>query len=179
MYPLIPVVVVADGRYFVLSLADSVWWPIFSRAVMMSLHEAVGVESSQCWSRSILHRAIPPCGDNTMISCSLLTGTSKATPSEYQSFIPASSSVSWWMVGVVIPVHKMCSWQESKAETSWRTKQHLKKLWADIVSIQKHTSYMYKGRKRGGCHVAETQLTYLDPCTWLYLYLDPLVLSGG
>ena len=113
---LIPVVVVTDGRYFVLSLADSVWWPIFSRAVMMSLHEAVGVESSQCWSRSILHRAIPPSGDNAMISCSLLTGTSKATPSEYQSFIPASSSVSWWMVGVVIPVHKTCSWQKSKAE---------------------------------------------------------------
>ena len=101
----IPVVVVPDRRYFVLSLADSVWWPIFSRAVMMSLHKAVGVESSQYWSRSILHRTIPPSGDNAMISCSLLTGTSKATPSEYQSFIPTSSSVSWWMVGVVIPVH--------------------------------------------------------------------------
>ena len=43
-----------------------------------------------------------------MISCSLLTGTSKATPSEYQSFMHASSSVSWWMAGVhvVIPVKK-------------------------------------------------------------------------
>ena len=70
----------------------------------MSLHEAVGVESSQYWSRSILHRAVPSCGDDVIISFSLLTGTSRATPSEYQSFIPASSSASWWMVGAVIPV---------------------------------------------------------------------------
>ena len=119
---IIHVPVLADARYFVLSLADSVWWPIFSRAVMMSLHEAVGVESSQCWSRSILHRAVPSCGHDVIISFSLLTGTSKATPSEYQSFIPTSSSVSWWMVGVVIPVHK-------RADGSWdytsKTKQRL------------------------------------------------------
>ena len=101
MCNLIPAVV--DGRYCDLSLADSVWCPIRSRALMMSLHEAVGVESSQYWSRSILHRAVPSCGDDVMISFSLLTGTSKATPSEYHSFTPNSSSVSWWMVGVVIP----------------------------------------------------------------------------
>ena len=70
----------------------------------MSVHEAVGVESSQYWSRLILHRAIPPCGDDATFSCSLLAGTSKATPSEYKLLTIASSSVSWWMAGVHVVI---------------------------------------------------------------------------
>ena len=86
--------VVCD-MYFSLSRADSVWWPIFSRAITRSLHEADGVESSQYCSNSILQYRIPSCGADCLISFSLLGGTIKATPREYQSDISISSSVSW------------------------------------------------------------------------------------
>ena len=57
---LIAVVVVVDGSYFVLSLVDSVWWPIFSR---------ITPRGSRCWvqpvlDRSILHWVVSLCEDD-------------------------------------------------------------------------------------------------------------------
>ena len=81
------------------------------------LHEAVGVECSQCWIGLSSTELFP-----FVKMMPLLTGTSKDTLSEYQSFIylpKASFSVSWWIVGVVIPActqHVLLIERKYKAE---------------------------------------------------------------
>ena len=97
--------------YLSLNATDSVWWLILSRATMISLHEASGVEFSQYCSKSILHRCIPSCGDDFWISCSLLGWTLKATPREYQSFMFFNSVVNWKMVGAWTSVYNKSLWK--------------------------------------------------------------------